>query len=383
MSGPHVLVVLHEPGVGGATNAVLRVLPELEQHGWSFSFWAPCPSPVAELLVARGWPVAGEERPLRYSWGALREPPGAARRLAATPGYLGRLRAHIRRLRPDLVHANTVVALPEAAIARSTGTPTLLHVHEMLSAGLRGASAVRLARVADHTAAVSQASAQPLRRTGLGTSVITAGLRLPPPPRARTAGQRLVVGTLATVSHRKGSDTFLAAAIALKAEWPDVEFRMIGPLAPGRERIWAGELTRRAEVAGIQCGATADALRELAGWDVFVLPSRRDPFPLAVLEAMGTGLPVVATVVDGLPEQVDVSCGVLVAPGDAVALRRAVAALLADAPRRAALGAAGRARVAREFTSARHAREQAEAYLATLASARGAHRDPKRARYAP
>jgi glycosyltransferase involved in cell wall biosynthesis len=366
-------VVLHEPNVGGATTAVLRVLPRLENQGWQFAFWAPHPSPVSRLVAEHDWPAAGEERPLRYSWGALREPPGPARRLAATPGYLRRLQAHIRTLQPDLVHINTVVALPEAAIARSTGTPTLLHVHEMLSVGTLNAIAARLCRVAHHTAAVSEASARPLRQRGLMTSVVTAGLAPPPLSAARPGRRPLVVGSLATVSHRKGSDLFVAAALAIKAQRPDVEFRMIGPLAPGRERAWARALIRRAEAAGIHCEPTHEPLRELSSWDVFVLPARRDPFPLVVLEAMASALPVVATRVDGLPEQVDPACAVLAKPNDALALSDAITELLEDAPRRAALGAAGRARVAAEFTPERHARELAEAYRATLKAASNLH----------
>ncbi|MCA1689211.1 MAG: glycosyltransferase family 4 protein, partial [Actinobacteria bacterium] len=354
----------------GATTAVLRAVPALEAAGWRFSFWAPRPSPVAELLDRRGWAVTGEERPLRYSWAALREAPGPARRLAATPGYLRRLRAHILERRPDLVHVNTIVGLPEAAVARSTRTPTLLHVHEMLTAGVRGAAAARLAGVAHHTATDSLACARPLRARGLGTSVVTPGLALPPPRPAPSPGKRpLVVGTLATVSERKGSDLFVAAASALKARRPDVEFRMVGWLAPGRERAWAQGLTRRAEAVGIRWWPTEDPLGELADWDVFVLPTRRDPFPLAVLDALGTGLPVVATRVDGLPEQVDARSGVLVGADDPGALIAAIGGLLDDAPRRAALGAGGRARVAADFTPGRHARELAAAYEATLVAA--------------
>lgn len=379
MSSRHVLVVLHEPRVGGATTAVLRAVPDLEAAGWRFSFWAPCPSPIAELLDRRGWPVAGEERPLRYSWGALREAPGPARRLAATPGYLRRLRAHILGRRPDLVHVNTIVALPEAAVARSTRTPTLLHVHEMLTAGVRGAAAARLARVAHHTAADSLACARPLRDLGLGTSVVTPGLALPPPRPARRPGDRpLVVGTLATVSERKGSDLFVAAAGALKARRPDVEFRMVGWLASGRERAWAQALTRRAQAAGVRWWPTEDPLGELADWDVFVLPTRRDPFPLVVLDALGSGLPVVATRVDGLPEQVDSGSGVLVGADDPDALVAAIGALLDDAPRRAALGAGGRARLAADFTPERHARELAAAYEATLDAAGRSRRSGER-----
>ncbi|HEU0316307.1 MAG TPA: glycosyltransferase family 4 protein, partial [Solirubrobacteraceae bacterium] len=233
----------------------------------------------------------------------------------------------------------------------------------------RGAVAARLARVAHHAATDSEACARPLRERGLATSLVTPGLLLPPAPATRRPP--VVVGTLATVSARKGSDVFLAAATALRGRRPEVEFRMIGWLAPGRERAWAAALTARAEAAGIRCWPTDDPLGELADWDIFVLPTRRDPFPLVVLDAMGSGLPVVATRVDGLPEQVGPDTGVLVGVDDAAALAAAVGELIDDAPRRSRLGAAGRLRVSREFTPERHARELAAAYRATLEAAGG------------
>ncbi|MFI5327665.1 MAG: glycosyltransferase, partial [Candidatus Rokuibacteriota bacterium] len=79
--------------------------------------------------------------------------------------------------------------------------------------------------------------------------------------------------------------------------------------------------------------------------------------------AMACGRPVVATRVPGHEDVVeDGRTGLLVAPGDPDALAAAVAALLADAPRRAALGAAGRLRVESRFTRARMVAEVAELY---------------------
>jgi glycosyltransferase involved in cell wall biosynthesis len=86
----------------------------------------------------------------------------------------------------------------------------------------------------------------------------------------------------------------------------------------------------------------------------------------------------VATRVDGLPEQVDSGSGVLVGADDPDALVAAIGALLDDAPRRAALGAGGRARLAADFTPERHARELAAAYEATLDAAGRSRRSGER-----
>jgi len=85
----------------------------------------------------------------------------------------------------------------------------------------------------------------------------------------------------------------------------------------------------------------------LAGCDIFVLASHSEGMPNAVLEAMAAGLAVVATSVGGVPElSRDGETGILVPPGDRVALAEALATLAADPELRARLGAAARQAIA-------------------------------------
>ena len=124
MTERRVLVVLHEGELGGASRAVLRCVPGLEERGWSFTFWVPKPSAVFDHLAAAGADVHGRERPVAYSLAALRLPPGPARRLASTPAYLSRLLPlRSGALRPALVHANSHVTLAELCIARRAAGP--------------------------------------------------------------------------------------------------------------------------------------------------------------------------------------------------------------------------------------------------------------------
>ncbi len=387
MSG-HVAIVLHEGHVGGATNAVLRPLAALEAQGWSFCFWAPRPSAVADLLEARGYAVDGARRDLRYSWAALQEPPGPLARTASVPGYLQGFRRFLARTRPALVHANTILAIPEALAARAGGRPTLLHVHEMLGGpGRRNRAAMLLAGRVDGVVAVSHACAAPLRAAGVRTGIVTAGVGPGPARRAPRRHRKVVVGMLGTVCERKGSDVFVAAAQAVLAARSDIELRIVGPLAPGADEAWARTVVARGERAGVRWkGPTTDPAAELATWDVFVLPTRRDPFPLVVLEAMAAGLPVIASDVDGVPEQVDEHSAILVAPGDAAALARAIGRLAGDQAGRLAMGRAGAARAATHFTPERNARELATAYewvLATASLRSGARRPTPRERIRP
>lgn len=97
-------------------------------------------------------------------------------------------------------------------------------------------------------------------------------------------------------------------------------------------------------------GYRADVDRLLAAADLFVLPSHREGMPRSILEAMATGLPVVATNIRGAREEVvPGATGLLVPVRDVAALQGALARLAADAAARLAMGAAGLARARTEF----------------------------------
>jgi len=99
-------------------------------------------------------------------------------------------------------------------------------------------------------------------------------------------------------------------------------------------------------------GASGDVPSLLRDFDVFALSSFSEGVPVALLEAMSMGLPAVATRVGGVPEVLAENTeGLVVPPGDAVALAEALARLLGDRALRERLGQAARARVERSFAS--------------------------------
>jgi glycosyltransferase involved in cell wall biosynthesis len=111
--------------------------------------------------------------------------------------------------------------------------------------------------------------------------------------------------------------------------------------------------------------------RLLARTAVVVLPSHREGLPLVLLEALAHGRAVVATPVGGIPSLVeDGATGLLVPPGDAEALRAAIARLLGDKDLRRRLGETGRARVTERCSWERVTNETIAAYEAAI-SARG------------
>ncbi len=160
----------------------------------------------------------------------------------------------------------------------------------------------------------------------------------------------------------KGHPTLIAAAPGIGSRCPEVRFVLVGD----------GEMRRdfelAAENAGVTphflfCGRRNDVSAILASCDVAVLPSAAEGMPNAVLEYMAAGLPVVATAVGGNLEVIeDGVTGLLVPPGDAVALGNAVARLLEDPVLAQRLAQNGRKLVERKFSFERLTREVGELY---------------------
>ncbi len=372
-----VAIVFHEPIIGGSATAVLRILPLLEARGWRFVFWAPGPGPLRRELEQRGYAVYGQPRLLRYSRAALRAPPGTVTRVSSVPGYLASFRRWIEQQSPTIVHANTLITIPEALTARTTGSPVLLYVHEILGSGATARIAAALIRASGANVITnSSTSLDALRRWRVSARMVHYGVNVPPTSPRRENRSRLVVGTLGTISHRKGSDVFLAAVQRVRRQVPDVHFRMIGPCADGPEREWAQTVVERAREMGVVWATTSDPFAELADWDLLVLPTREEAFGLVLIEAMAMGLPVVATRIDGPREIVTLATGILVGIDDPAALADGIIALANDSDRREAMGVAGRARVEQHFTLEQQADTVHRAYLEAVSvgkrrSARG------------
>ena len=111
-------------------------------------------------------------------------------------------------------------------------------------------------------------------------------------------------------------------------------------------------------------GFVPDVEEKIAELDVFVLPSRGENLPIAILEAMAAALPVVATRVGGVPEVVvDGETGLLVEPEDAArAGRGARPSCVADEAFRQRLGQAGATRIVEHFDARSTARQMVELY---------------------
>lgn len=262
--------------------------------------------------------------------------------------------------RPDVVHAHVYAAgVPAAAVAGRNGTPLL--VTEQFTGFPRrtlGRTDVWKARYAYNRAAralpVSRDLQEAMRSYGIDVpaevvpNVVDTSLFFPPEePKTEESARRLIfVGNLEPSQH-KGFPTLLDALARLRGRLPDWRLDVVGggPERPAYEAS-AAELGLQDTVVFHGSQTKPRIAEMMRAADLFVLPSRFDNLPCAIVEALASGLPVVSTTVGGIPELVDERSGRLVPPDDPVALSEAIDDVLGNLERynRDAIAAAARGR---------------------------------------
>jgi glycosyltransferase involved in cell wall biosynthesis len=194
-------------------------------------------------------------------------------------------------------------------------------------------------------------------------------------------GQPLVV-TVANFRPLKGYPDLLAAADRVRSRRPDVRFVIVGQ-GPLEAELRAEHARRRLEGTVTILGYRDDAPRITAAADLFALASHHEGIPVAVMEAMAAGVPVVATRVGGLAEAVDDgTSGRLVAARQPERLADAIVELLSDDTTRRALSR-GATEASSRFSARRAASEIEAVYERALAATlepRPGRRPPRRHR---
>ncbi len=268
----------------------------------------------------------------------------------------------LRRHRVDIVHSHEfTMAVYGAAAARWLGVPHVITMHgsQYVTARWRRQVLLRWAfRSSAATIAVSDDTKRhledELRLSRTALRVVRNGV-------PRRAGDRatvrrelgvpddhLLLLALGSLVPRKGHAVLIEALSTIGA----------GPwmLAIGGGGVERDRLAALADARGLGqhvrlLGHREDVPDLLAAADVFVMPSLWEGLPLALLEAMLAGKPVVASRTSGIPEAVhDGVDGLLTPPGNVAALARALATVLGDPERRKALAAAAYSRASSAFT---------------------------------
>ena len=296
-----------------------------------------------------------------------------------------RLRRHLRRRKPELVHANGVKAALVSVVATiGMQIPVVWAKHDFSWDGRIGNLIARRARlvVAVSTALLSSFP----HRLASKLRVVHVGLHVPSGDRAsaRAALQRLAgtTGPVVTLTGRlhsvKGHDDVIDIAGDVSAAIPGVRFAFIGgddSSTPDVGKRLRDKVARLGlEGVAIFLGHRDDATELQRGADVGLIPSvvddrgmGREGFPLSGLELMAVGTPIVGYAHGGLPEMVG-TCARLVLPGDRNGLKRELIQLLKDDSRRRELSRCGTERATSEFTVDRMIQGMTAAYSEALRS---------------
>ena len=341
-----VLEVLASGAVGGGSSHLESLIRGLAPERFAVS--VATSGPLIQTLSLRGTPVLdlGTD-----AWRAIRRLNEAMRHAQLV---------HVHGTRAGLL------ALPGARIH---GLPLLYTVHGWSFHPRRFRSAAAslegfLARQCRHVVCVSQDDwLQGLDRGILQlkhSRVIPNGIdlsRFKPDPLARhetrdrlgIPDQAPLVGFMGRLTYQKAPELFVLAAHAVLSRFPEAMFLLIGD-GPERSRlerlIQALGITSRIQVLGER----HDVPELLAALDCFVLPSRWEGLPIALLEAMAVGVPAIATAVNGTQELIQPKeSGWLVPPDQLAELITALFASLSDPARAQAFAQAARARIERDY----------------------------------
>ena len=348
-----VAMMLETDGPGGAEVVVLQLAEELRRRGHTVVPVGP--------VNGDGW-LSGQlaERGFEREVFVLKRP--------VDPSCAFDLARKLKARGVDVLHSHEfTMAVYGAAAARLMGRPhvTTMHGNQKMTRVLRRRMALRWAfRKSRAVVAVSQSTKRSLDADlGLAAGavdVIPNGIPVRPgdaEPVRRELGLRenevllLAVGNL---DERKGHIILLRALAQLEDEGVTVPWRLAiaggrgGPEHPRLNQFIAGRgwehrahvLLQRNDIPNLQTAA-----------DIFVMPSLWEGLPLAVLEGMHAGNPIVATEASGIPEAVTSGQeGLLVPPADVPALAAALRRLLEDPAERRRMGDAARARALANHT---------------------------------
>ncbi|KYG06787.1 glycosyltransferase [Sorangium cellulosum] len=360
---------------GGMEHFVLRLAEAQRRHGHDASILALRGGPLADLARQRALPatVLGGRLPARVAHAALA----------------------FARARPHVIHAHNPTALHYATVGKLLTRARLVFTDHAQTRGIIRVPSRFEWRATDAVVGCSQDTADksgavgvagnisvihngiditPARRTreevraelGFGADPPPAGPPEPaesPEPAGPSGGA--FVGIMPAAFHPvKAHDVLLRALARLRDRGVAVTVLIVGD---GDERDRIHGLARELGIHGKEArflGFRKDVPDLLLAADFFVLPSRDEGLPLAVLEAMARSLPVVVTPVGGVPEVVrSEGHGLLVAVDDPDALAAAIERLARDPALRRRLGEAGHARVRDDFSFEKMTRKYEQLYL--------------------
>ena len=317
-------------------------------HAW---FLGP-PGPLVEYLKCAG----AIARSINWTPG-LRDPLGALRFWRS-----------LRKYDFAIVQHHFAGRAVRQIIRASSGAHLIVHLHARISETDSASSIPVAVSGADLVVAVSNAVARQVQNQK--PIVVYSGVASRKDFCSRNVIRRseIVVGAAGRLVDIKGLSDLVRAIAVLSSEFPDLRLEIAGD---GPELNNLQEEARRLSLLGrVRFLGWQEDIRSIyRNWDIFAMPSLTEGFPMAALEAMGEGLPIVATNVGGLPELIeDGITGLLVPPSNAEELAQALRNLILDSKRRQEMGAAGWRRACEHFSIERMVAQTAAIYDSLLST---------------
>lgn len=321
---PHILLISHSSARNGAPILLYQLTKHLI-HYYTITVLLPSPGPTVPLFTQLNCTTItfhkGNEFK-RYSFWSR-----------------WKLKKLLKQLRPNLVTANSIGSLWSIPVTTNMKIPTILYIHELLNpknkkqkttwqktiplathicCGSRVASNLITTLIPDVTPTIvhpgipfeefSQSYTDKLLRTQLNLPENT-----------------ILIGTVATICPNKGTHYLIDAGLQLLKEYPNLHFIIIGALRQ-KYQPFITRLKQKIHTSGYSShfhflGEISNIPHLLHDLDIFIHPSLSEAYSMVIMEAMASGLPVIATSVGGTPEQITHGeNGLLIPPGDVKAI---------------------------------------------------------------
>lgn len=337
-----ILYVNHTGLVSGAEKVLINILRGMDRVRYEPFVLCPARGDLAAAVHAEN--VEWFPLPAINARFSLR-PDRVFQSIAPLFRSVAAMRAQIRVLDPDIVHANSVRAGIAASLAAAgTGKPVIWHVHDTLphhpfSSVIR---AFAFLHRSTRAIGVSQSTARSfcgklpfadrVRTIYNGTDLCRFPLKQPGASAFRASlglsGQDFLVCAVGQICARKGLLELVNAFGEIRNEVPQMHIAIVGKVVFPHEGVYLEALRAAVGESGLEdrvhfTGALSDVSPALQAADLLALNSLDEPFGLVLIEAMSSGTPVVATRVGGIPEIVThEKNGWLIERGDTATLAR-------------------------------------------------------------
>jgi glycosyltransferase involved in cell wall biosynthesis len=349
---------------------------------------------IEPIMFLRPWETgnffAEEIRRLKFNSFSIPVSNSVKGDLLRVPRCLLKLKKIIETGQYDLIHTNGYLAdLLGLPVARISGVPLLSTCHGFIQGGIKLSLYNRLdlkaLRYFDRVIAVSDSirndwltkNVRPERIKVIENSTSCPALRLNPGDdrpgirehyrkAAGVSPGEIALGFTGRLSREKGVADLISAVKMLTESGLSIKLIVLGD---GTQRV---ELEELAAVSGVMnkvyfAGFQTDIGNWLTAMDIFILPSHSEGTPMALLEAMASGMPCIATAVGGIPSVIDSGInGILVSPGKPEEIRDSVWILVSDRGKSSCLGQNAREKIEQKYNVQTWAKSIENEYMRTI-----------------